>query len=85
MPLPGNDHDHTMQMARDDSDRKSNPRAPLTRVLSRHRHVRLRQNNPRREFRDQLVGECDFGGVLLGTPNGGCRTLQAVLESEGDR
>jgi hypothetical protein len=65
--------------------RNANPRAPLTRVLSRHRHVRLRQNNPRREFRDQLVGECDFGGVLLGTPNGGCRTLQAVLESEGDR
>ena len=73
-----------MQIAHDDYERKSNPRARPPRVLSRHRHVRLRQDSPRREFRDRPVEPNDIATVFVGLAGGACRTLRAVLESEGD-
>jgi hypothetical protein len=83
MPLPGNDHDHTMQMARDDSDRKSKPRAPLPRTLSRHRHARLRDDAPRHQFRDEFVEpRLDVEVSLVGGANG---TLRRLLETEGNQ
>jgi hypothetical protein len=53
-------------------------------VLSRHRRARLRRHAPRPEFRDPFVepSGLDFMVDLAG---GACRTLQAVLEREGDR
>jgi hypothetical protein len=73
-----------MQIAHDDSERKSNPRALLPRVLSRHRHVRLRHDAPHRLFRDAIAeaSGLDFTVNLAG---GACRPLLAVLESERDR
>jgi hypothetical protein len=71
-----------MQISHDDSERKSNPRAP---VLSRHHHVRRRHDSPHREFRPKIVGPDDMATVFVGLAGGGCRTLQAVLESEVDQ
>jgi hypothetical protein len=73
-----------MQILHCDSERKSNPPA-LPRVLSRHRHVRLRQDSPRREFRAELIAPNDIETVCVGLAGGGCRTLQAVLDAEVDR
>ncbi len=68
-----------MQIQPVNSERKSN-----SRVLSPHRHTRLRQGL-RPEFRDQLVEPNDIQTVLVNLAGGACRTLQAVLETEGDR
>jgi hypothetical protein len=70
----------TMQMARDDSDRKSNPRAPLTRVLRPHRRA-SRNDSPRREFRDQLI---EPGLDLVVDTVAGSRPI-ALLAGELDR
>jgi hypothetical protein len=70
-----------MQIAHDDSDRKSNPRAPLTRVLRPHRRARLRNDSPRREFRDQLI---EPGLDLVVETVTGSRPI-ALLAGELDR
>jgi hypothetical protein len=74
-----------MEIDQHDSERKSNPRALPPRVLSRHRHVRLRQNTPRREFGAKLIEPNDIETVFVCLAGGGCRTLQAVLDAEVDR
>jgi hypothetical protein len=70
-----------MQIAHDDSDRKSNPRAPVPRVLRPHRRARLRNDSPRREFRDQLI---EPGLDLVLETVTGCRPI-ALLAGELDR
>jgi hypothetical protein len=70
-----------MQIAHDDSDRKSNPRASVPRVLRRHRRARLRNDSPRREFRDQLI---EPGLDLVVDTVAGSRPI-ALLAGELDR
>jgi hypothetical protein len=55
-----------------------------TRMLSRNRRARLRNDSPHHEFRDHLIepSGLDFTVALAG---GACRSLKAVLELETDR
>jgi hypothetical protein len=46
---------------------------------------KLSRRPPNRPFRDQLFESTGFEELLIGLAGGACRTLQAVLEAEGDR
>jgi hypothetical protein len=65
-----------MQIAHDDSDRNANPRAPVPRVLRPHRRARLRNDSPRREFRDQLI---EPGLDLVVETVTGCRPIASLV------
>jgi hypothetical protein len=43
------------------------------------------RRRPNRPFRDDLIPGFGLGGLTVDLASGGCRSLQAVLDEEGDR
>jgi hypothetical protein len=53
------------------------------RVLSRYRHVRLRQDSPRSEFRDRLAAPSDISDIVVDTISG-ARSIDLLVAEAGE-